>query len=741
MADSQLVMMKTSDIQPTVHKRRRSYRNKRPPHGTVIGGRDGPSIATALHRLITLGLPSANSSAFDKKRIRHFALNTESSDDGPHDDTSSVSTSEATQNDVGNTAIHNSSVPTTQRYQKSYDAAPRWNSDSCRMVKALSAELKNTRRSVFETAAQSRRERKAVQPHNRRDNRVEMPFFSCVAQNLKKRDPGYHCEGMQVAITTEMNKHAAAGTWDAVPIPMSETRKYLGAVHVRLACLRSVKHSESEADAVWKARVIALGDQCRTISGEAYHFADSSSAPSNFATMKAVMAHSLMAGVPASMSDAIAAYLQASLDDNEIIFAQIEPELFTESMKRAAEGIASPRWRLRRPIYGLPPSGAKWETFFERSALSLGWQKVDNNPQLFSKTVRNSSGGTSLMMMAVYVDDVLIGGGSKALQDAEWTLLRTKIQLTDPTSVERLLGVYVSTEQIASDKWKLSFSMKSYFENVLKKFKADPAFTSLGKAASPFKDVSAQEWSSPDASVDGCFKATAASHLMSLLYGARMVRADLVYTINQCSRFLTKWSRVNDRQLIHLMSYVAATVDMQQDNFVHADNGSGMELHVYADADLAGSSDSARSTSGGLLEMFSPGGTSVVLEFWSKRQTSTSHSTTEAECVAMSKAIREHGLPAQDLHETILGRSVKVNFYEDNESSITVMRKGYSSQLRHIPKTHRVSLSLIKEVFDEAGCNRHLLYIPTESQKADLFTKGLAPHKMSPACRMANLVV
>ena len=220
-----------------------------------------------------------------------------------------------------------------------------------------------------------------------------------------------------------------------------------------------------------------------------------------------------------------------------------------------------------------------------------------------------------------------------------------------------------------------------------------------------------------------------------------MVRVDLIYVINQLSRFLTKWNRINDRQLIHLMSYVESTLAMRQDNFVIADGGANMQLHVYADADLAGSSDSAKSTSGGLLEMFSPEGTSVVLDCWSKRQTSTSHSTTEAECVAMSKAIREYGLPAQDLHEKILGRSVAVNFYEDNESSITVMKKGFSSQLRHIPKTHRVSLSLIKEVFDEPDCNRHLLYIPTAAQKADLFTKGLPPHKMEAACKMANLVI
>ena len=52
-------------------------------------------------------------------------------------------------------------------------------------------------------------------------------------------------------------------------------------------------------------------------------------------------------------------------------------------------------------------------------------------------------------------------------------------------------------------------------------------------------------------------------------------------------------------------------------------------LDAYPDADLAGTFDTTRATSGGFLQL-SGVNTSFPLDWFSKRQTATSHSTTEA---------------------------------------------------------------------------------------------------------------
>ena len=163
-----------------------------------------------------------------------------------------------------------------------------------------------------------------------------------------------------------------------------------------------------------------------------------------------------------------------------------------------------------------------------------------------------------------------------------------------------------------------------------------------------------------------------------------------------------------------------------------------MQLVAYPDADLAGAFDTAKSTSGGLLALEGPNGTSAVLEWYSKKQTATSHSTTEAELVSASKMLREHAIPQQILWKTMLQRSVAVRVCEDNESTIAVIASGFSPQLRHIAKTHRISLSVVHE-----ACQPENLisveHIGSGLQKGDLLTKGLDRIKHGAMMELAGL--
>ena len=111
-----------------------------------------------------------------------------------------------------------------------------------------------------------------------------------------------------------------------------------------------------------------------------------------------------------------------------------------------------------------------------------------------------------------------------------------------------------------------------------------------------------------------------------------------------------------------------------------------VEIHAYPDADLAGSFDSARSTSGSFVHLSGPG-TYYPLDWASKRQTATSHSTTEAELISASRVLRENLVPLMDLWAILLQRPVKGIILEDNMSTITVIKTGYSPQLRHLANT------------------------------------------------------
>ena len=139
-----------------------------------------------------------------------------------------------------------------------------------------------------------------------------------------------------------------------------------------------------------------------------------------------------------------------------------------------------------------------------------------------------------------------------------------------------------------------------------------------------------------------------------------------------------------------------------------------MLFSIYPDADLCGTFDTTRATSGGFVELIGTG-TFFPLDWFSKRQSATSHSTTEAELVAASKMLRESLIPIQSLWSLLLQRKVVSVVHEDNMSTITVIDAGYSPQLRHIQKHHRISLGEVHELCQHDDIV--LEHIETDKQK------------------------
>ena len=116
-------------------------------------------------------------------------------------------------------------------------------------------------------------------------------------------------------------------------------------------------------------------------------------------------------------------------------------------------------------------------------------------------------------------------------------------------------------------------------------------------------------------------------------------------------------------------------------------------------------------------------GNSFPVEWSSKLQTVVSHSTPEAELVSMSRSMREFALPIQGMWSSLLSRPVKRQILEDNMSTIEIVRKGFSSKLSHLSRTHKISLAWTAEQVAQDFVE--LLHCPTAEQKGDLFTKAL----------------
>ena len=133
----------------------------------------------------------------------------------------------------------------------------------------------------------------------------------------------------------------------------------------------------------------------------------------------------------------------------------------------------------------------------------------------------------------------------------------------------------------------------------------------------------------------GELQAIASRVLMKVLFAARVAHFDLLRT--------TEWSKECDIALHRLMCYIHSTIDVVQSGFT-GDDPKNCKLWLFADSDHAGEHDS-RSTSGCILAMVGPN-TYFPLTAFSKKQTATGMSSTEAEVISANLAIRTVGLPS-----------------------------------------------------------------------------------------------
>ena len=102
-----------------------------------------------------------------------------------------------------------------------------------------------------------------------------------------------------------------------------------------------------------------------------------------------------------------------------------------------------------------------------------------------------------------------------------------------------------------------------------------------------------------------------------------------------------------------------------------------------------------RSTSGVFLALYGPH-SFYPLSAQSKKQTAASHSTVEAEIVAAGHAVRMSGLPCLAIVGKLLNRPLALEVNQDNQTTARIMTTGRAPTLRHIKRTHCVSIAWLE---------------------------------------------
>jgi len=519
------------------------------------------------------------------------------------------------------------------------------------------------------------------------------------------------------------------GTWDEASVCerddlLSRTRAQNKTIHIGdLMTLCSIKFYEMSPELHrYKGRIVFRGDSTKDQHGASAVFQELGSSPTSVQDVNCNLAYGAVPGNATTAADAQRAYVQADLKSKFETWVSIPRELWPAAWH--SKGFHRPMCLLKKALYGHPESGGHWEAHLTKAVVAIGGKPVPDHPSSFFFP-------DSKLLLTVYVDDLLLSGPEKE-HDKLWKLLSTKVNLDEPEPLGRFLGRHHDCTK-SKNGGSIEFNMEDYCLDAVRLYTDITGVQKYKEVPTPFLpdgSISEEDEESKGELSDNCCRV-----LMKALWLARLSRPDIIKPIGDLATRIQRWTRGDDKRLYRLICYLYSSPHFRLEGHI-GDPLDQLYLMLFVDADFCGEKEDTKSTSGSYLVLKGPN--SFFPLWWSsKRQTSTSRSTTEAEVVSLASALFSEGLPMMSLWDMLTGRKILLKVEEDNQATIKVVLKGYSPKLRHILRTHKVNLGSIKEVFDEDSAI--IEYIVTTEQAADIFTKALAPLKWHNALQLLNV--
>jgi hypothetical protein len=348
--------------------------------------------------------------------------------------------------------------------------------------------------------------------------------------------------------------------------------------------------------------------------------------------------------------------------------------------------------RLNKSLYGLKQAPRAWHHRFASHVTSLGFVEAKTDSSLFIY-----SRGPDVAFLLLYVDDIVLTASFTSFLQRIIHGLRQEFSMTDIGALHHFLGVSVQRQ---SDS--LFLSQRQYILDIL-----DRAGMLSCKPCSTPVDTHSKLSADGAAVTDPSSYRSIAGALQYLTF----TRPDIAYAVQQVCLYMHDPREPHLGAMKRILRYLQVILDLG----LHLHRTSPVDLTVYTDADWAGCPDTRKSTSGYAVFLGDK-----LISWSSKRQPTVSRSSAEAEYRAVANGVAEAcwlRQLLQELHHPLRRATV---VYCDNISAVYLS----SNPVQHQRTKHiEIDLHFVRErvALGEA----RVLHVPTTSQYADIFTKGL----------------
>jgi hypothetical protein len=349
--------------------------------------------------------------------------------------------------------------------------------------------------------------------------------------------------------------------------------------------------------------------------------------------------------------------------------------------------------RLNKSLYGLKQAPHTWFLQFTTYLTSLGFVAPKCDTSLF--ILRR---GSALAYLLLYVDDIILTANTPDLLRSVISSLSTDFSMKDLGDLHNFLGINVHRNSLG-----IFLSQQQYTLEILDRanmLHCNPLSTPTDSHAK----TSAHDgvpYSDP------FFYRNIAGALQYLTH----TRPDIAYVVQQICLFMHAPTTAHFQLVKRVLRYLRATSHYGLQLY----RSSSQNLLAYSDADWVGCPDTRKPTSGFCVFL----GDNLV-SWSSKRQATVSRSSVEVEYRAVANSVAESCWLRELLHELHHPPSRATVIFCDNISAVY-----FSSNPVQHQRTQHVEIDL-HFVRDRVQLGEvKVLHVPSSSQFADVFTKGL----------------
>jgi hypothetical protein len=420
-------------------------------------------------------------------------------------------------------------------------------------------------------------------------------------------------------------------------------------------------------------------------------------------TWRTVLARAVEKKMRIKQGDVPTAFLKGELH-HEIYMQQ--PDGFVEYGPNGEEMV----WRLQRPIYGIKQAPREWYHELRKYLTqTLGMNQCSSEPCVYVRRARSGK----MIIFLIWVDDIwaCCEESDEKECDILLELISKKYGIKEWHDATSIIGIRINYDRNGG---VMKIDQEVHANDLLKRMGMEDA----RNAGAPTVDKNLTA-ATEDEAVNEEIRERYLAGVGGLLWQSTQTKPGLSFSVGVLARFMKNPQTRHAKALDNVLRYLRGTVDMGLTYRRGKQNV--CKVTAYCDSDWAEDQMDRKSTSGYLVHV------NGNLVLWgSKKQTTVSLSSSEAEYKAMSAVLEEIMWLTQFLQE--IGEEVElpsICYCDNNGAKLMGESEVGTKRTKHIDIRHH----FIKDEVEKGTFK--VKWISTTDQLADLLTKCLGKFRFT----------